>query len=864
SEFDIYGDKISDTDANGVSRTYQRGTFGVIDVEESGKDKRMTTDISYDRFNRESLRSTAFTDDAEYKVENKQYQLWDAADQLLRIDVVGTYEKNSVTKEDRVSTSYTYDADGNRRTELLVSNKGYLVETDETTLRNVNYIYDSQSRLKSFTDTSLPDNTITFNYGYDANGNRSTITKQQGAYEATQYSYTYDNANRIKKEVVTANNVQLKELSFTYDLAGRREQQTRSELFVGGLIDDAVTSYAYYRNGRIRTQSTTIKGVTILERIWKYDRAGQEVFVWDNSLRLGIMAWLSTGENLYANFDDSGVLLDEDLQVDADDLSDDAASWLTGNVNQTKRDSAGRTVYTLNVGIAIDVKSTYEFDPIGTQNAKINEVLDDRDQQQSLQETSLALDKAGRTLVSVVYTRDDDRTTTYFSYSDLDGQQSFIDAVKDDDPGSTGFVYNSQRQLISLNLGAIEEGDSPELRSFDYDNDGNIVSKVRLPAEGSVDPTVSLRYVYQNGKIVGQYSLINPSSNVASLANGRDFDSVQSSGSSLPTSTSYITADGSSLRALAAQYYGSPDLWYVIAEANGMTTGAAPMAGTRLVIPGTVANAYHNADTYALYSNDAIVGSTLPNIEIPDNTCALVGAIIAIVVISILAVVATVLTAGALAAPLAAGGVSAATAILGSVVAGATIAFAASVATQLVLVGAGLQREFDWESVAVDSLVGGIGGAVAGLGAFAATAKSFANLSKTATNLLKVVKVVGSAALEVATEAAAQQITREKGEGFDALGLVLAGAAEGVAAAVDGVVDAAQASIKALRKTKSAGQIAESLSELTTAKTALKNLKSSRKQAKAEADFVKLKPTTKFDGKEKEIELSRLKQKIKR
>ncbi|MDB4299728.1 hypothetical protein N9928_01610 [bacterium] len=243
-----------------------------------------------------------------------------------------------------------------------------------------------------------------------------------------------------------------------------------------------------------------------------------------------------------------------------------------------------------------------------------------------------------------------------------------------------------------------------------------------------------------------------------------------------------------------------------------------------------------------LYSNETIVGSTLPNIEIPDNTCALVGVIIAIVAIVVISVILSVLTAGALAAPLAKGGTVAALAMLGAVSAGASIAFAASAATQLVLVGAGLQRDFDWEAVAVDTLAGGVGGALSGIGAIASAAKAaktLANLGKTASKLVKVAKVVGAAALEVATEAASQAITKEKGEDFDALSLVAAGAAEGIGSVVDGVLDAAKASIKALRKTRSAADITKNLDSLVGPS------KKAINQAKADFEFAKLGGATK-------------------
>jgi hypothetical protein len=106
------------------------------------------------------------------------------------------------------------------------------------------------------------------------------------------------------------------------------------------------------------------------------------------------------------------------------------------------------------------------------------------------------------------------------------------------------------------------------------------------------------------------------------------------------------------LQSIAGALYGHPELWYVIADANGLTGSEQLPAGMRLTIPNSVQYSGFTANTHALYNEGEIVGSKLPNLKSPPpppkDDCAVIGAIIAIVVVTIIAVVATVLTAGAL------------------------------------------------------------------------------------------------------------------------------------------------------------------------------------------------------------------------
>src|SRR5262249_45083760 len=130
------------------------------------------------------------------------------------------------------------------------------------------------------------------------------------------------------------------------------------------------------------------------------------------------------------------------------------------------------------------------------------------------------------------------------------------------------------------------------------------------------------------------------------------------SGPSFPDTTvnDHVVANGETLQSIASAIYGHPELWFIIADANGLTGSEQLHTGMRLIIPNSVQYAGFDVNYHTIYKEGDIVGSKLPNLKSPppkDNTCEIIAAIILIVIVAIVAVVVTVLTVGA-AAPAAA------------------------------------------------------------------------------------------------------------------------------------------------------------------------------------------------------------------
>ena len=115
----------------------------------------------------------------------------------------------------------------------------------------------------------------------------------------------------------------------------------------------------------------------------------------------------------------------------------------------------------------------------------------------------------------------------------------------------------------------------------------------------------------------------------------------------------HVVQAGETLQSIAAQVYGNPSLWFVIADANGLSGSETLREGMHLKIPNTVQIGRITDETHTIYREGEIVGSKLPNLKSPPppqssqqaagaDNCAAIGAIIVTVVIAITAIAATI------------------------------------------------------------------------------------------------------------------------------------------------------------------------------------------------------------------------------
>jgi hypothetical protein len=219
---------------------------------------------------------------------------------------------------------------------------------------------------------------------------------------------------------------------------------------------------------------------------------------------------------------------------------------------------------------------------------------------------------------------------------------------------------------------------------------------------------------------------------------------------------------GDTLKSLAQRVYGNENLWYVLADANGLQGDDALVAGSSLTVP-EVKTSSNDASTFKPYNPSEITGPTtpsLPYIAPPNAGCDVMGVVIMAVVTALVFHFAPVL-----AKELPAFGA----AIMGTgSFAGLTIGAAA---TASAIVGAGASAlangigsalgvtSFSWRKVAADGISAalsvGVGEILKGVGNAATTGATYETIkgARELTTLGRTLQGVGNYAGSVVANA---------------------------------------------------------------------------------------------------------------
>src|SRR5262249_32870414 len=178
-------------------------------------------------------------------------------------------------------------------------------------------------------------------------------------------------------------------------------------------------------------------------------------------------------------------------------------------------------------------------------------------------------------------------------------------------------TYDGHGNLVWQRL--IDGPGNTEMVFFDYDGSGRVLdkAKINLPPDrrGFSSDKYNTFFYNSNGEAIGNV----PSSSFAAIkaglhANfGIGFTPVSPTfPSSQPISYAVVATD--TLASIAKSFLGDEQLWYLIAEANGLTTGPTDLlqsqVGRSLRIPNVVTNVRNNADTFSPYNPNTIVPNT--------------------------------------------------------------------------------------------------------------------------------------------------------------------------------------------------------------------------------------------------------------
>ncbi|WP_156915579.1 putative toxin [Caenibius tardaugens] len=648
------------------------------------------------------------------------------------------------TQTNTVDASYTYNKVGNRLTETGSTS----LNGTPTTFKSQTATYDALGRLKTWAEagtTTAPASNIS--YQYDAAGNVRRSTASYYTLDATgvaattastqDYWFRYDTMNRLVIDrgilsgstiVRNAQNNTSKEI--LYDKAGRR-------------VNVLTTLYSPPASG----SGFAIPGMYHEEReIYTYNAAGSlsQVDLGVGAVAVDatpgtpptIPAAPTTGTKRSSfTYDAMGrVLTQQDFEADGTTVAyDRAVTYTASNAIQTETAITKRGTDTFKSVSAYDYGS-------GTTSA-LGSVL---------------------SVTSKNYKNNNDAdakdTSTVNTYVWRDGAMQNTITV-DNDTGSTSnalytttMYYNAAGRLMSA---YISDG-KPRSVAYTLDENAQIVRRDETrPSSAPSAQTGSPHEVWYRfgGREMG-YTGNNGTDNIAYAASiarrqqgtpsnpgtfrdggtyaqtyadfAQSYDPINSF-SQGASGGSYTVRTGDNLQSIAQTVWGDANLWYKLAEANGITGKAGLIEGQVLQLPAGVIRNAHNAGTVSPYDPAEAIGNVSPTTAPKPPKKKGCGGLGMILIAVVAIAVTMVATAGATAAlsghtfgavfgamtgtGAAIGSVSTAAWVAGGAIGGAI----GSAVSQGVGVATGLQDKFSWKGVALAGISGAIGGYFQGL-----------------------------------------------------------------------------------------------------------------------------------------------------
>ncbi|MEN2793487.1 DUF4214 domain-containing protein [Sphingomonas oligophenolica] len=682
------------------------------------------------------------------------------------------------------SATYQYDAAGNRTLETFA--KGGV------TYRNDIASYDALGRMTSWTDRDTSNATInTTAWEYDAVGN---VRRSNASYRAlnsdgtlattssTQdYWYLYDSMNRftLTKGSLSATN-------------SSGDVVTGDAARGVGTIDRGTqgTAITYYFDGNRRSALYT---AGVLGQRWEYlspGPHGQQIIPdgtgTDGSWTLVTYTfsgdrredYVYTADGYLAKTTKADAFMDPGAQPGQyDEFAPEptlvAPPATGGGLSTITRDALGRiTAYTELGGFdgSFD-RSNIVYDMAGRELSETSTTI--------RRDTTGGPSQTYVTYITNSYTNGlltqqlqiafkngvdsgsngapDSRQT--YGYVWWDGALQSTIGNDNDNNGTTDWTttysYDSSGHVTQAH---IADG-QPRDANFVTDQNGQIIDRLEVKLSGNTTSAGNPHAVHYNfgGLQMGEVGN-NGTDNVsyaASIANRlrpkqgltgpfagglayatpmadfeQSYDAINGT-STASTGSNYTVNSGDTLTSIAQAVWGDGSLWYLIAEANGLTGSESLADGRVLNIPNKVHNSRNAADTWRPYDPNEALGDTSPTTAKPPKKapCGVLGVILLLVI----AIAVTAITAGGAVAALApaSSGVTGVLSGLSAIAAGTTglsavavvgIGAVAGALGSIVSQGVGvvthIQDKFSWKGVALSALSGAIGAGIGPSGVF--------------------------------------------------------------------------------------------------------------------------------------------------
>ncbi len=545
------------------------------------------------------------------------------------------------------------------------------------------YAVDQNIGMIDLFDGVFGTSTVTENTGGPHGGGNTTITiwedsflDNKNALEKLLRQLGY--GNEVDAAIAQAKqdnpNFHFIEHEYTYDENHRVKRITQR--------GEAYREFAYYDDGSRKRETQTNNGKTIVYEYEDYDYAGRvKRVVWNDDGKEFEGRWIYDKVGNITEYAE-----DEVRSRDANGVVDD-------------HKKIRRSIKELHNNYRVHITT---------------EKSRDKEDEWVTKKTTNDLDLSGR--VKQIKSEEGDSTFFFDHTYEADGREREVKVRGKDVGGVTRSVYDANDKLIYVNKGKAEKADSEERLRFVNNNDGQITFRYHDQGDND-DVDTRTEFLYANDNPVGEIGTIENGDTKVELDTGR-YNLVDKIDGEFPgsTVTFYNAQAGDTLYSIAAAVYGNPSLWFVLAEANGLSPSEEIAEGTRIQIPNRIETGRLTAETHSIYKEGEIVGSTLPNLKstAKKDNCR---TFLVIVIVVVLAVVAAVATAGIGAALLPAG-VSALSltgvAIFAGV--GLVVGLTANAIQQGLFIKLGLQKEFSWDAFIGAGISGALSGAAAGVG----------------------------------------------------------------------------------------------------------------------------------------------------
>ncbi|RZL02851.1 MAG: RHS repeat protein [Rubrivivax sp.] len=610
---------------------------------------------------------------------------------------------------------------------------GWLVNQKQTNAagQNIDYAYYADGRVKSLTDTVA--NTYTL-YEYDRAGNKTYEGYATSNSAKTSWNFyqqatiTYDELNRVKSVVDPQYRIE-----YQYDAVGNRRHL---KAFKGSSTTAAQDYwYDYDSMNRFTVTMGKLAGGAITEGPAGGD--GVRV-IYDWAGRRSQVNVARDGHREDYDYSNDGFLTDSYLSANVDkgakvsrrvaDLMGRVTDYIELDANGgTKAATSHAYTYDADGKVLTDVNDGATTNYVMFNDGTMKETHTTRGTTYKV-DTYYAYEWWDDAKQKAITTQEYNSSlnsdpskwrpgSSYFEY-DVNGHAKLVQDIA----GNRALRYATNAQGLILVRDEIANATVNKTQNFFYFDGARIGEVGNDPAAKNVDYAQALANQPVDRKTA--YKNFRP---IATADFDQNYTPISPTYPGFTAAGYTVQSSSETLQTVAQAVWGDSSLWYLLADANGLTSATELKAGQALVIPNKVTNIHNNSTTKAVYNAAEAMGDTSPTLPAapkpPKKGCGGVGMILMVVV----AIVATVLTGGA---ALAAMGATLATASTGTLMVAAAIGAAAgSIASQLVGMATGDVQKFSWSSVATSALSAAV---TAGMGSVVGTATTLPGLMATA------------------------------------------------------------------------------------------------------------------------------------